>query len=78
MIVELKKQANDLAQNVYHNLQNAVMAASTGGDYSEDWERAMQNQTELLAVINNLKYKQSQKPRSTPNESQGTNYDGMS
>lgn len=63
MIVEQTK-ANDLAQNVLIQLQNAVTAASTGGDYSEHWEKAMQYQTELLRAINELKYKVSSKPRS--------------
>lgn len=64
MIVEMVKKANDLVQNVSVSLSKAVDAASKGGDYSEDWEKAMQYQMELLRQINELKYKQSSKPRS--------------
>lgn len=68
MIVESMKQASNLVQNVHVHLTNAVTDASLGGDYSENWEKAMQCQTELLREINNLKYKRSQKPRSIPGE----------
>ena len=67
MIVELTKQANDLVQNVSVFLGKAVDDACHGGDYSENWEKAMQYQTELLAKINEIKYKQSSKPKGIPN-----------
>lgn len=61
IVEELTKKANDLVQNVYIQLQNAITAASSGVDYSESWEKAMQSQIELLRTINDLKYKQSSK-----------------
>lgn len=64
MIVDMTKQANDAAQNVLVCLTNAVKDASAGIDYSENWEKAMQYQTELLRLINDIKYRQSSKPRS--------------
>jgi hypothetical protein len=51
-------KANNLVQNIQVLLAKAVETASNGGDYSDDWEKAMQQQTELLRVINEIKYKQ--------------------
>lgn len=61
MIVDIAKQANDVAQNVSVYLANAVNDALAGSDYSENWEKAMQSQTELLRLINDIKYKASSK-----------------
>lgn len=71
MTVEQTKLANDLAQNVFINLQNAVNDASFGWGYSDHWEKAMQYQTELLRAINELKSKATAKPRSKLYETPG-------
>ncbi len=53
---ELAQKGNDLATNIHTCLSLAVDAARNGGDYDAHWERAMQHQTELLRVINQLKF----------------------
>ena len=67
---ELIKNGMDLAQTVYVRLTDAVNAASTGGDYDTIWEQAMQYQTELLSVINRLKYQTAR----AKNEAQGNTF----
>lgn len=71
MTVELIKQANNAAQNVSVLLTNAVNDASVGGDYSDNWEKAMQAQCELLRIINEIKYKANTK-RGIPNGQSGS------
>jgi len=53
---ELIKQGNDLAQSIYISLTSAVNQASRGEDYGNAWEFAQKLQSELLGVINKLKY----------------------
>jgi len=63
MTADAIKQANDVAQNVFIALSDAVKDASVGGDYSANWEKAQSCQMELLRLINDIKYKQNTKPK---------------
>lgn len=63
MSVELVAAGNNLVQNIYVCLGNALEASRLGGDYGTEWEKAMQYQVELLRVINQLKYAGHLKPK---------------
>lgn len=65
MTVNQVLEATNLAQNVHVLLSNAITDAAAGNDYSDNWEKAMQSQMELLRAINTIKYRANNKPRAT-------------
>ena len=56
-------KANDVVQNIFVTLGDAVKDAAAGGDYSANWEKAQTYQMELLRLINDIKYRQNTKPK---------------
>ena len=56
-------KANEVVQNIFVTLGDAVKDAAAGVDYSANWEKAQSYQMELLRIMNDIKYRQNTKPK---------------